>query len=82
MFKKDVNVNVKSEDQVSPAALVVQLAGKFSSTIYIEYGTKKINAKSIMGVMTLPLTEGELMTVTAVGKDEAEAVEEIVKFLG
>ena len=81
MVKKDINVKMTDSGDISCAALLVQEAGRFVSTIYLECGAKKVNAKSIMGVMTLPLLTGEKMTITAVGKDEAEAVEALSDFM-
>lgn len=53
--------------------MLVQVASQYESEIYVESGRKKVNAKSIMGMMTLGLDNGEEVTVTANGKDEGEA---------
>lgn len=60
---------------------LVQLAMRYSSSIYLSTGDKKINAKSIMGMLSLDLIQGQEITVNAVGPDEKEALEEIRKFL-
>ena len=65
----------------TPIAHLVQLANQFSSSIYFEMDTKKVNAKSIMGMMSLVLTAGDVVTIDAEGEDDAKAVEEIEKFL-
>ena len=65
----------------TPIAHLVQLANQFSSSIYFEMDTKKVNAKSIMGMMSLGLCAGEELTVTAEGADEQTAVDNIEKFL-
>ena len=57
------------------AANFVQVAGKFESQVLIECENKKINAKSIMGVLSLGIKQGESIYVIANGKDEAEAIE-------
>ena len=57
------------------------MASKYDSTIYIEVEGKKINAKSIMGMMSLGLNSGEQVVVTADGNDETAAVEDIERFL-
>ena len=62
-------------------ALLVQEANQYSSTVYIEVENKKINAKSIMGMMSLGLCAGEELTVAAEGADEQTAVDNIEKFL-
>ena len=63
-----------------PIALLVQEASQYESRVFIEIGSKKINAKSIMGMMSLKLSGGEDLTVVAEGVDEA-AAKGIEKFL-
>ena len=65
----------------TPIAHLVQLANQFSSSIYFEMDTKKVNAKSIMGMMSLVLTAGDVVTIDVEGEDDAKAVDEIEKFL-
>ena len=65
----------------TPIAHLVQLANQLSSSIYFEMDTKKVNAKSIMGMMSLVLTAGDVVTIDAEGEDDAKAVDEIEKFL-
>jgi catabolite repression HPr-like protein len=59
----------------------VQIASKFESKIYLETETKRVNAKSIMGMMSLNLANGDLLTVSAEGGDEESAMEEILSAL-
>ena len=68
--------------RASRAAMFVQVAGKFSSMIFVEKGNKKINAKSIMGVLSLGVKQGEKIYVFANGKDEEQAIEAIEKLVG
>ena len=63
-----------------PIALLVQEASQYSSSIYIRVDGKKINAKSIMGMMSLNLSEGEKLTVVTEGEDEQKAAEGIKTF--
>lgn len=63
-----------------PVALLVQEASQYASKIYIEVEDKKINAKSIMGMMSLSLWEGEEVTVLTEGEDEEKAAEGIKTF--
>lgn len=63
-----------------PIALLVQEASQYASTVYIHVGEKKINAKSIMGMMSLNLCEGEELTVVTDGEDEKKAAEGIKTF--
>ena len=76
-MRKDVTDSMES----TPIAHLVQLANQFSSRIYFEMDTKKVNAKSIMGMMSLVLTSGDVVTIDAEGADDTKAVEEIEKFL-
>ena len=65
-----------------PATILVNSAGKFQSDIQLEYNEKKVNLKSIMGVMSLGVKEGATVKIIVEGKDEAEALnsmEEIMK---
>ena len=64
-----------------PVAVLVQLASQFDSKIHLISGNKKINAKSIMGMMTLGITPGAEIAVTADGSDEQGAIDRISDFL-
>ena len=81
MKKKTVTVNVKAEADARPIAMLVQLASQFDSSVYIDCDTKHVNAKSIMGMMTLALKIGEQVTVVTDGTDEDKAAEDIEKYL-
>ena len=81
MIKKPVTIQSNMDMEARPIAHLVQEASQYSSKVYIELDEKKINAKSIMGMMSLGLASGEQVTVVAEGSDENSAVEEIEKFL-
>jgi len=81
MIKKSVTINLENGLEARPIALLVQKASQHESSVYIESGDKKVNAKSIMGMMSLGLNSGETLTVVADGVDENEAVCDIEKFL-
>ena len=81
MIKKPVTIKHQNDLDVRPIALLVQEASQYSSRIYIEVNNRKINAKSIMGMMSLNLGEGEEVTVAAEGEDELDAVDGVEKFL-
>ncbi len=81
MISKKMTVNITSEPEERPVAMLVQIASQFESRIYLETQDKKINAKSIMGMMSLGLKKGENVTVEATGNDEAEAVTKLEKYL-
>ena len=81
MISKSITISIPSGLEARPVALLVQLASRFESKITIESGDKTVNAKSIMGMMTLGLAAGENVTVNADGADEESAVAEIEKYL-
>ena len=64
-----------------PIALLVQVASQFQSSIYIESETQRINAKSIMGMMSLGLLKDQKLTISADGPDEKEAIEKLDEYL-
>lgn len=81
MEKKTVTINAPSGSEVSPVAKLVQIACQFESAIHLENGSRKVNAKSIMGMMALTLKKGMEVTIYAEGKDECAAVEEMESYL-
>jgi len=81
MTKKDTIIRLENGLEARPVALLVQVASQFESSVYIEYQEKRVNAKSIMGMMTLVLPAGHNVTVTADGQDEAAAVDAVVSYL-
>ncbi|GMB09076.1 HPr family phosphocarrier protein [Thermolongibacillus altinsuensis] len=81
MVEKQVEVLLKTGLQARPAALFVQEANRFSSDIYIEKNGKKVNAKSIMGLMSLAISSGSVITIIADGPDEQEALDTLVKYV-
>ncbi len=81
MTKKSVEIKLQNGLEARPVAVLVQVASKYDSRIYLEAGGKKVNAKSIMGMMGLGLDNGETVTVMAEGQDENQAVEDIELFL-
>lgn len=74
MIKKPVKVRFNDDFEARAIALIVQEANQYSSSIYIETENKKINAKSIMGMMSLQLIDGEEINIMADGTDEEMAV--------
>ncbi len=81
MFQQNVIVKNKTGLHARPAALFVQTANKFKSEIFIEKQGKKVNAKSIMGVMSLAVSQGTEITISAQGEDEKEAVNKLVELI-
>ncbi len=68
-------LSIRTDDGLQPkaAALLVQVASKYSSSILIEQGSKRVNAKSIMGVLSLRMHRGETFLLAVSGADEEEA---------
>ncbi|MBS4534791.1 HPr family phosphocarrier protein [Clostridium sp. D2Q-14] len=81
MVSKEVIVNNKIGLHARPAALFVQTASKFLSKISIEKDGKKINGKSIMGVMALGVCQGDTIIIAASGEDEKKAVDDLENLL-
>ena len=81
MTKRTVTIELDSGLEARPIAMLVQLASSFESQIYVHSDSKKVNAKSIMGMMTLELPAGERVIVSADGSDEEKAIDDIEKYL-
>lgn len=81
MVSKNMTINIPSGLEARPVALLVQVASQYESKIMVQTGSKQINAKSIMGMMSLGLNEGEDLTVIADGADEEDAIAHIEKYL-
>lgn len=74
MLYKELTIRNPEGLKSRPAALFVQVASRYESQILIECENKKVNAKSIMGVLSLGIRQGESIYVLANGKDEREAL--------
>ncbi|WP_428908822.1 phosphocarrier protein HPr [Niallia sp. Krafla_26] len=74
MVEKNFNVIATTGIHARPATMLVQLASKFNSEISLEYKGKKVNLKSIMGVMSLGIGQGADIKIMVDGKDEVEAL--------
>ena len=81
MIKKPITIRLSSGLEARPVAMLVQVASQYESEIYVESGKKRVNAKSIMGMMTLGLDAGEEITLSANGDDENAAMESIEQYL-
>ena len=81
MIKKSVTIGLADGLEARPIAMLVQTATKFSRSVYLDVENKRVNAKSIMGVMSLGLLNGDSITIETNGEDEVGALEEIEKFL-
>lgn len=74
MAEKQYKVTAETGIHARPATLLVQTASKFDSDINLEYKGKKVNLKSIMGVMSLGIGQGAEIKITAEGSDAEEAL--------
>jgi phosphocarrier protein len=81
MVEKDVTVKNRAGIHARPAGMIVTLANKFTSQIFIEKDDDKINAKSIMGLITLGVLCNTTIRLSAAGPDEAAAVEALAKLI-
>ena len=81
-MKKSVVVKMQQDFEARPIANLVQVANRYESKIYLEHGDSRVNAKSIMGMMSLALLNGEEILVDAEGADEAEAVAVLEQAMG
>lgn len=81
MVSKSMTIDIPKGLEARPVALLVQVASQYESSIYVEIQEKKVNAKSIMGMMSLGLAEGEKITIIANGPDENAAVDAIDKYI-
>ena len=81
MISKEMEIKIPSGLDPSTIALFIQIASQYDSSVYVEVKNKKVNAKSIMGMMTLGLNEGECVTISAEGPDEEAAVKTLAQML-
>ncbi len=80
MIRKEVIIQNPSGLNARPAALFVKQTNKFLSDIFAEKGTKKINAKSIIGIMSLSIQKGDEIVLVIDGPDEEDAAKELNQF--
>ncbi|WP_054704453.1 HPr family phosphocarrier protein [Bacillus sp. JCM 19041] len=81
MAEKEVTIQLKTGLQARPAAMFVQEANRFASDVFIVKEHSRVNAKSIMGLMSLALGRGTVITLVTEGHDEEEALESLVAYV-
>jgi phosphocarrier protein HPr len=81
MAEKQFKVIAETGIHARPATLLVQTASRFDSEITLEYKSKKVNLKSIMGVMSLGVGQGADIVITAEGNDADEALNSLAETL-
>ncbi|KGX92902.1 phosphate ABC transporter permease [Pontibacillus halophilus JSM 076056 = DSM 19796] len=81
MVERTVTVQLKTGLQARPAALFVQEANRFASDVFIEKNGKRVNAKSIMGLMSLAVGSGETIVLQADGSDQEDVLNKLESFV-
>lgn len=81
MTEKKITICIPEGQEARPVAMLVQLANQYESKIYIGLEDKKVNAKSIMGMMSIGLASGTDIVLTADGADEEQAMTTILQYL-
>ena len=81
MYVKDVLVQNKAGLHARPATFFIQKANTFKSSVWIEKDDRKVNAKSLLGVLSLGIAKGMVVTLIADGADENEAVEGLINLV-
>ena len=79
MTEQTVTISNRAGIHARPAAVIVQAVKNYKANIYFEKGRNRINAKSIMGILTLAAVYGAEIKIIADGEDEKEAVDTIVR---
>ncbi|MGN7387522.1 HPr family phosphocarrier protein [Sporosarcina sp. SAFN-015] len=77
MAERTVEVKMKTGLQARQAALFVQEANRFTADVFLKRDERQVNAKSIMGVMSLAIARGAEVTLIAEGVDEEQAIEKL-----
>lgn len=81
MLSEKVTVSAAKDLGATPTAMLVQIASRYESSVYIHRGESRYNAKSIMGMMSLGLWPSDEIEIVTDGSDEAEAMEDIKSYL-
>lgn len=81
MYSREVAVLNQVGLHARPATFFIQRANEFSSSVWIEKDASKVNAKSLLGVLSLGITRGTTITIIANGADEKEAVDSLANLV-
>ncbi len=81
MLKKDVTITNNIGLHARPATFFIQKANSFKASIWIEKDDRKVNAKSLLGVLSLGIAKGMTVTLIADGVDEEEAINGLVELV-
>ena len=81
MITKEAVINNQVGLHARPATFFIQKANEFKSSIWIEKDERRVNAKSLLGVLSLGIIKGTAVTLVADGADEAEAIDTLVALI-
>ena len=81
MCVKDVVINNQVGLHARPATFFIQKANEFKSTVWVEKEDRRVNAKSLLGVLSMGIVKGTVITLIADGDDEAEAIDGLEKLI-
>lgn len=81
MYSKETVVNNQVGLHARPATFFIQKANEFKCSVWVEREERKVNAKSLLGVLSLGIVKGTAINLIADGSDEEEAVEALVKLI-
>ena len=81
MYSKEIVVQNQVGLHARPATFFIQKANEFKSSIWIAKEERKVNAKSLLGVLSLGITRGTQVVISADGADEAEAVDNLIDLI-
>ena len=81
MYMKEATVNNQVGLHARPATFFIQKANEFKSSIWVEKDERRVNAKSLLGVLSLGVVKGTAISLIADGADEKEAVDALVELI-
>lgn len=81
MYSKEVTVQSQVGLHARPATFFIQKANEFSSNIWIEKEERRVNAKSLLGVLSLGIAKGTAIVLSAEGADEQEAIDALAELV-
>ena len=81
MISKEVVINNQVGLHARPATFFIQKANEFKSSIWVEKDERRVNAKSLLGVLSLGIVKGTVITIIADGSDQDEAIETLSKLI-
>ena len=81
MISKDVTVKNQVGLHARPATFFIQKANEFKASIWVEKEERKVNAKSLLGVLSLGITKGTTINLIADGSDEEAAIDGLIELI-